>query len=91
MLAALAADSRRPILLLTARAERALILRDELSAWNPALQPLLFAVNMLVNTEAGDTYSFSEMSAWLSAAGFQDPRRLEAPGPSPLVLATKPA
>jgi SAM-dependent methyltransferase len=52
--------------------------------------PLIFAVNMLVNTEDGDTFSFEEISEWLRAAGFIDTRRLDAPGPSPLVLATKP-
>jgi precorrin-6B methylase 2 len=51
---------------------------------------LLFAVNMLVNTDAGDTFSFEEIGAWLSEAGFVEARTLEAPGPSPLVLATKP-
>lgn len=51
---------------------------------------LLFAVNMLVNTETGDTYSFEEISEWLAEAGFVNPRTLEAPGPSPLILATKP-
>ena len=51
---------------------------------------LLFAVNMLVNTDQGDTFSFEEISAWLSEAGFTNARTLEAPGPSPLVLATKP-
>ncbi len=50
----------------------------------------IFAVNMLVNTEAGDTYSFAELRSWLEAAGFRDVRTLEAPGPSPLVLATRP-
>jgi ubiquinone/menaquinone biosynthesis C-methylase UbiE len=52
---------------------------------------LFFAVNMLVNTDVGDTYSFEEISEWLWAAGFVDARTLEAPGPSPLVLATKPS
>lgn len=52
--------------------------------------PLIFAVNMLVNTENGDTFSFEELSEWLQAAGFVDARTLDAPGPSPLVLATKP-
>jgi len=52
--------------------------------------PLIFAVNMLVNTEDGDTFSFEEISAWLKEAGFVDARLLDAPGPSPLVLATKP-
>jgi ubiquinone/menaquinone biosynthesis C-methylase UbiE len=51
---------------------------------------LIFAVNMLVNTDAGDTFSFEEISAWLSAAGFVNARTLEVHGPSPLVLATKP-
>ncbi len=52
--------------------------------------PLLFAVNMLIHTETGDTFTFAELSAWLREAGFVKPRRLEAPSPSPLVLATRP-
>ena len=51
---------------------------------------LLFAVNMLVNTEAGDTFSFKEISGWLREAGFVKPRLLKVPAVSPLVLATKP-
>jgi ubiquinone/menaquinone biosynthesis C-methylase UbiE len=51
---------------------------------------LIFAVNMLVNTDEGDTWSFSEIAGWLRSAGFRDPRTIEAPGPSPLILATKP-
>lgn len=51
---------------------------------------LFFAVNMLVNTDSGDTYSFEEIAGWLAAAGFVNPRTLESPGPSPLILATKP-
>ena len=51
---------------------------------------LFFAVNMLVNTDSGDTYSFEEISEWLKEAGFVNARLLESPGPSPLVLATKP-
>lgn len=54
------------------------------------LNGLLFAVNMLVNTDAGNTYSFEEIGAWLAEAGFVNARLLEAPGPSPLILATKP-
>jgi ubiquinone/menaquinone biosynthesis C-methylase UbiE len=54
------------------------------------LNGLFFAVNMLVNTDAGGTYSFEEIAAWLGEAGFAEPRTLEAPGPSPLILATKP-
>jgi len=51
---------------------------------------LLFAVNMLVNTDNGDTYSYREISSWLREAGFVNSRTLDAPGPSPLILATKP-
>jgi hypothetical protein len=50
---------------------------------------LIFAVNMLINTEEGDTFTFSEISHWLRETGFTDPRQLEAPTPSPLILATK--
>jgi ubiquinone/menaquinone biosynthesis C-methylase UbiE len=51
---------------------------------------LFFAVNMIVNTETGNTWSFEEIGAWLEEAGFTNPRLLDAPGPSPLILATKP-
>jgi len=54
------------------------------------LPSLIFAVNMLVNTDEGDTFSFEEISSWLTEAGFVDPRTLASPGPSPLILATKP-
>jgi len=53
------------------------------------LPSLMFAVQMLVNTEEGDTFSFNEIKGWLEQAGFKDVRTLEAPAPSPLVLATK--
>jgi hypothetical protein len=51
--------------------------------------PLIFAVNMLVNTEEGDTFTFGEYRKWLEESGFRDVRTLEAPSPSPLILATK--
>ncbi|OWK34607.1 class I SAM-dependent methyltransferase [Fimbriiglobus ruber] len=52
---------------------------------------LIFAVNMLVNTDAGDTFSFGEIAKWLTEVGFVNPRVVESlPCPSPLVLATKP-
>ena len=54
------------------------------------LPPLMFAVQMLVNTEKGDTFSFNEIKSWLDEAGFKKVRKLEAPGPSPLILARKP-
>jgi ubiquinone/menaquinone biosynthesis C-methylase UbiE len=51
---------------------------------------LIFAVNMLVNTDSGDTFSFEEISGWLSEAGFVNARTIPTHGPSPLILATKP-
>ena len=51
---------------------------------------LIFAVNMLVNTEHGDTYSVREIGSWLEHAGFAGVRTIEAPGPSPIILATRP-
>ena len=52
-------------------------------------QALTFAVNMLVNTEKGGTYTFAEISSWLKEAGFTNARLLEVPAVSPLVLASK--
>jgi ubiquinone/menaquinone biosynthesis C-methylase UbiE len=53
------------------------------------LNGLFFALNMLVNTDTGDTYSFEEIAGWLKDAGFVDARTLDSPGPSPLILASK--
>ena len=50
---------------------------------------LIFAVNMLVNTDRGDTFSFEEIRGWLREAGFENVRSVDSPGPSPLILATK--
>jgi ubiquinone/menaquinone biosynthesis C-methylase UbiE len=52
--------------------------------------PLIFAVNMLVNTTEGDTFTFAEMSQWLREAGFAKARQLDLGGISPLILATRP-
>jgi len=54
------------------------------------LPSLMFAVQMLVNTDKGDTFSFNEIKSWLEDAGFRKVRKLKAPGPSPLILATRP-
>lgn len=51
---------------------------------------LIFAVNMLLNTKEGNTFSFEQIAGWLTSAGFSDPRSLDAPGPSPIILATRP-
>jgi (2Fe-2S) ferredoxin/ubiquinone/menaquinone biosynthesis C-methylase UbiE len=49
----------------------------------------LFALNMLVNTRAGASYSEPEYDAWLKAAGFTDARRVRIPGPVNLMIATE--
>jgi SAM-dependent methyltransferase len=55
------------------------------------LPALIFAVNMLVNSDHGDTFSFEEISEWLRDAGFGDIQTVDAPGLAPLlILATKP-
>jgi 3-hydroxy-5-methyl-1-naphthoate 3-O-methyltransferase len=54
------------------------------------LPSLMFSVQIFVNTEKGGTFSFNEIKKWLEDAGFKKVRKLEAPGPSPLILATKP-
>jgi hypothetical protein len=51
---------------------------------------LIFAANMLVATDDGDTFSFEEIASWLTETGFVNVRQLNSPGPSPLILATKP-
>ncbi len=51
--------------------------------------PLIFAINMLVNTEDGDTFTVIEYRQWLEEAGFTGFRTLEAPSPSPLIVARK--
>ena len=56
-----------------------------------AVPALIFAVNMLVNSEHGDTFSLDEISTWLRDAGFESVRTIEASGLAPrLILATKP-
>jgi len=54
-----------------------------------ALFPLLFAVNMLAMTTDGDTFTMSEYRQWLQDAGFKEVITVEAPSPSPLILAHK--
>ena len=43
--------------------------------------PLIFAVNMLVNTDEGTTYTFKQISNWLKEAGFRRPRCSKSPAP----------
>jgi len=55
----------------------------------PGSWPLMFAVNMLVNTEEGDTFTFSEYRRWCKAAGFRSFEALPVKEHSPLLVATK--
>ena len=54
------------------------------------MNAMIFAVNMLVNTDEGNAFTFGQISGWLRDTGFENVRQLEAPAPSPLILATKP-
>ena len=49
----------------------------------------LFALNMLVGTRGGSTYSEPEYTAWLKAAGFGEVRRIRLPGPAGMLIATR--
>jgi (2Fe-2S) ferredoxin/SAM-dependent methyltransferase len=52
-------------------------------------QAALFALNMLVGTPAGSTYSYEEYTAWLRAAGFPEVREIRLPGPSSLMVGVR--
>jgi (2Fe-2S) ferredoxin/predicted O-methyltransferase YrrM len=49
----------------------------------------LFALNMLVGTRAGSSYSEPEYDKWLRQAGFSDVHRVRLPGPSGLMIGTR--
>jgi ubiquinone/menaquinone biosynthesis C-methylase UbiE len=51
--------------------------------------PLLFSLTMLLHTEEGDVFTLSQYRKWLKEAGFGKVSTIEAPSPSPLILATK--
>jgi 3-hydroxy-5-methyl-1-naphthoate 3-O-methyltransferase len=53
-------------------------------------QAVLFAINMLVGTEAGGTYTAEEYAAWLGAAGLGAVRRIRLPGPADLMVGVRP-
>jgi ubiquinone/menaquinone biosynthesis C-methylase UbiE len=50
---------------------------------------LMFALNMLVNTDLGDTYTLSEYSQWLTEAGFKRVETADIGSHSPMIFATK--
>jgi SAM-dependent methyltransferase len=51
--------------------------------------PLLFGLNMFLHTEQGDVFTMREYREWLKEAGFKKVTTIDAPAPSPLILATK--
>lgn len=53
------------------------------------VMPLVFGLNMLINTENGGVYTMKEYNAWLKDAGFKKIWTVDIPAPSPAILATK--
>lgn len=51
--------------------------------------PLFFALNMLVNTDEGSTYTLAEYRAWLTATGFAEVETADVGLHSPAIVATK--
>ena len=54
-----------------------------------AVMPLLFAALELISTTEGNTYTVKEYREWLQGAGFRSIATIDAPGPSPLIIASK--
>ena len=50
---------------------------------------LFFALNMLVNTSRGDTYTFREYAAWLTQAGFKRIQTMDIGSHSPIIIGTR--
>ncbi len=53
------------------------------------LFPLLFAINMLVHTVDGDTFTLSEYRQWLTEAGYGKIETIPTPGGSPVIVAER--
>jgi predicted O-methyltransferase YrrM len=54
-------------------------------------QAALFALNMLVGTRSGNTYTEEEYASWMREAGFAGIRRVALPGPAHLMIGARPA
>ena len=54
----------------------------------PAL-PLVFGLNMLLHSSEGGVYTMKQYREWLKEAGFTKIWTVDAPAPSPIILATK--
>jgi SAM-dependent methyltransferase len=53
------------------------------------LFPLLFALNMLLHSDEGDTYTLEQYRGWLSGAGFTGFETADIASHSPAIIATK--
>ena len=53
------------------------------------LMPLMFALNMLLNTTKGGVFTLSQFGGWMRRAGFSSVRAVYAGNESPLILGTK--
>jgi ubiquinone/menaquinone biosynthesis C-methylase UbiE len=51
--------------------------------------PLVFGLNMLIHTEQGSVFTMKQYKAWLKEAGFKKIWTVDAPAPSPIILASK--
>jgi ubiquinone/menaquinone biosynthesis C-methylase UbiE len=51
--------------------------------------PVFFALNMLLNSAVGDTYTLSEFRSWLKEAGFARVKTVNIGTHSPLIVASK--
>lgn len=51
--------------------------------------PLFFAINMLLNTEKGNTYTLAEYTEWLSDAGFKRVETADIQSHSPIIIGYK--
>jgi ubiquinone/menaquinone biosynthesis C-methylase UbiE len=51
--------------------------------------PVIFALNMLVHTAVGDTYTLGEYTQWLTEAGFATVKTADIGSHSPLVIGVK--
>lgn len=49
----------------------------------------LFALNMLVGTQGGSSYSGDEYTAWMKQAGFAEVRHIRLPGPTGLIVGAR--
>jgi hypothetical protein len=62
------------------------VLDEDRTAPRPGV---VFALNMLVATPAGSTYTEGEYEAWLAEAGFVEPAYFPLQGPASLIVARR--